>query len=119
EFINYSRPREVRRSAVSLSLVVGEVVRALSYDLEEKCVRLMVPESLPVIEADEQLLRQALFNLLINAVQAVERGGDVEVAAWKDNSRGVVLEIRDNGPGVSPEHRGEIFKPYFTTHQKG
>src|SRR3989442_9254315 len=100
EFINYSRPREVRRAAVSLGLVVGEVVRALSYDLEEKCVRLQVPESLPVIEADEQLLRQALFNLLINAVQAVERGGDIEVAAWKENSQGVILEVRDNGPGV-------------------
>jgi signal transduction histidine kinase len=119
EFINYSRPREVRRAPVSLSLVVGEVVRALGYDLEEKCIRLLVPESLPVIEADEQLLRQALFNLLINAVQAVERGGDIEVAAWKDNSRGVILEIRDNGPGVSSEHRSEIFKPYFTTHQQG
>src|SRR5204863_3532277 len=82
EFINYSRPREVRRSSVSLSLVAGEVVRALGYDLEEKCIRLRVPESLPVIEADEQLLRQALFNLLLNAVQAVERGGDIEVAAW-------------------------------------
>src|SRR5438046_8774829 len=60
EFINYSHPREVRRSSVSLSLVAGEVVRALGYDLEEKCIRLHVPESLPVIEADEQLLRQAL-----------------------------------------------------------
>ena len=119
EFINYSRPREVRRSSVSLSLVAGEVVRALGYDLEEKCIRLHVPESLPVIEADEQLLRQALFNLLLNAVQAVERGGDIEVAAWKQNSQGVILEIRDNGPGVPAEQRLEIFKPYFTTHQKG
>ena len=88
-------------------------------DLEEKCVRLRVPEPLPVIEADEPLLRQALFNLLINAVQAVERGGDIEVAALKQNSQGVILEIRDNGPGVPVEQRLEIFKPYFTTHQKG
>src|ERR1044071_6158475 len=119
EFINYSRPREVRRSTVALGVVIGEVVRALGYDLEEKCIRLRVVESLPAIEADEQLLRQALFNLLLNAVQAVERGGDIEVAAWKQNSHGVVLEIRDNGPGVDAEHRTEIFKPYFTTHQKG
>lgn len=119
EFINYSRPREVRRTAVPLALVVGEVARALTYDLEEKCVRLRVPEDLPVIEADEQLLRQALFNLLLNAVQAVERGGEIEVAAWKQNGLEAVLEIRDNGPGVAPEQRAEIFKPYFTTHQKG
>ena len=119
EFINYSRPREVRRSSVSLSLVIGEVVRALTYDLEEKCIRLRVPDSLPAIEADEPLLRQALFNLLINAVQAVERCGYIEVAAAKQNSRGLILEIRDNGPGVAPEHRTEVFKPYFTTHLKG
>ena len=119
EFINYSRPREVRRTAVPLKTVVNEVARALTYDLEEKCVRLRFPEELPVIEADEQLLRQTLFNLLLNAVQAVERGGDIEVAAWKQNSNGAVLEIRDNGPGVDPAQRTEIFKPYFTTHQKG
>lgn len=119
EFINYSRPREVRRTAVALTPVLGEVARALTYDLEEKCIRLRVPEDLPVIEADEQLLRQTLFNLLINAIQAADRGGDIEVAAWKQNSAGAVLEIRDNGPGVAPEHRAEIFKPYFTTHQKG
>ena len=119
EFINYSRPREVRRAAVPLTTVVNEVIRALSYDLEEKCIHIQKPEDLPVIEADEQLLRQTLFNLLLNAVQAVERGGDIEVKAWKDNTQGVMLEIRDNGPGVAPEHRLEIFKPYFTTHQKG
>jgi signal transduction histidine kinase len=119
EFINYSRPREVRRSPVALGLVVGEVVRALTHDLEEKCIRLRLTEPLPAIEADEQLLRQALFNLLINAVQAVERGGEIEVAARKSNAHGAVLEIRDSGPGVAPENRAEIFKPYFTTHQKG
>jgi signal transduction histidine kinase len=119
EFINYSRPREVRRTLVPLGPVVAEVARALTYDLEEKCIRLRVPEDLPTIEADEQLLRQALFNLLLNAVQAVERGGDIEVAGWKQNSNGGVLEIRDNGPGVLEANRKEIFKPYFTTHQKG
>ena len=119
EFINYSRPREVRRAAVPLTTVVNEVIRALSYDLEEKCIHIQKPEDLPFIEADEQLLRQTLFNLLLNAVQAVERGGDIEVTAWRDNGHDVTLEIRDNGPGVTPENRTEIFKPYFTTHQKG
>jgi signal transduction histidine kinase len=118
EFINYSRPREVRRTAVPLGTVVGEVARALTYDLEEKCVRLRIPSDLPTIEADEPLLRQTLFNLLLNAVQAVERGGEIEVVSSKQNQT-AILEIRDNGPGVAPEQRAEIFKPYFTTHQKG
>ncbi|HXG46031.1 MAG TPA: ATP-binding protein [Methylomirabilota bacterium] len=118
EFINFSRPREVRRAAVEILPVVQEVARALTHDLEEKCVRLHLPEGSLTVEADEPLLRQALFNLLLNAVQAVERGGDIEVAVWRQNDA-AVLEIRDNGPGVAPEHRAEIFKPYFTTHQQG
>jgi signal transduction histidine kinase len=119
EFINYSRPREVRPAMVALAEVVGEVSRALQYDLEEKMMRVRVDDKLPTIQADEQLLRQCLFNLLLNAVQAADRGGEIEVAWYRENGRGAAIEIRDNGPGVPAEQRQEIFKPYFTTHQKG
>jgi signal transduction histidine kinase len=119
EFINYSRPREVRRTTVPLASAVQEVVRALTFDLEEKAVRLTVQPELPRIVADEQLMRQALFNLLLNAIQAVERGGEISVTCARENGQGVVLEIRDTGPGVPPENRQDIFKPYFTTNQKG
>jgi signal transduction histidine kinase len=119
EFINYSRPREVRPTIVQLGEIVGEVSRALQFDLEEKMLRLRIQEKLPVIQADEQLLRQCLFNLLLNAVQAADRGGEIEVASFRENGRGATIEIRDNGPGVPQEQRQEIFKPYFTTHQKG
>ena len=119
EFINYSRPREVRPANIDLGEVVSEVTRALQFDVEEKMLRIRVQEKLPTIQADEQLLRQCLFNLLLNAVQAADRGGEIEVAWHRENGRGAVLEIRDNGPGVAAEQRLEIFKPYFTTHQKG
>ena len=119
DFINFSRPREVRRSAVKLNAVVAEVVRALSYDVEEKAIHLQVQENLPCIEADEQLLRQALFNLLLNAIQAVAPRGEIHVLAEKRNSTEVLLEIRDDGPGVPAEHRTDVFKPYFTTNQNG
>jgi signal transduction histidine kinase len=119
EFINYSRPREVRRSKLALNSVVNEVVRALNYDLEEKKIGLQVKGEQLSIEADEQLLRQALFNLLLNAIQAVPSGGEIQVVAEKRNATEAVLEVRDNGPGVPPERRIEIFKPYFTTQEKG
>jgi signal transduction histidine kinase len=119
EFINYSRPREVRRATVPLNNVVGEVLRALGNDLEEKSIQLRVQENLPAIEADEQLLRQALFNLVLNAIQAVSPGGEIQIRAVRSENGSTCLEIRDNGPGVPPEQRLEIFKPYFTTHQKG
>jgi signal transduction histidine kinase len=119
EFINYSRPREVRRSVLALSSVVGEVVRALNFDIEEKRVRLSTFSEELLIEADEQLLRQALFNLVLNAIQAVEPQGEIQIRAGRNGGAEAFLEIRDNGPGVPVDRRNEIFKPYFTTHPKG
>ncbi|MBM3882307.1 MAG: hypothetical protein FJ387_21730 [Verrucomicrobia bacterium] len=119
EFINYSRPREVRRSTLALSPLVSEVVRALSADLEEKTIRLQPTDVALTIEADEQMLRQALFNLLLNAVQAVDPGGEIQIVAEKHDAGHAFLEVRDNGPGVPPDRRTEIFKPYVTSTAKG
>ena len=119
EFINYSRPREVRRTVVALNSVLNEVARALSYDIEEKKIRLEVKGDAVAIEADEQMLRQVLFNLVLNAIQAMENGGEIQIVTQRQNASGASLEIRDNGPGVPAERRQEIFKPYFTTQQKG
>ncbi len=119
EFINYSRPREVRRSNLALDGVVNEVVRALGYDIEEKKVRLETGGEPMTIEADEQLLRQVLFNLVLNAIQAVGMNGRIQISTQGTNGSEAIIEVRDDGPGVPPEHRQEIFKPYFTTNQKG
>jgi signal transduction histidine kinase len=119
EFINYSRPREVRRSKLALNSAVDEVVRALNYDIEEKKIRLETRCESLAIEADEQLFRQALFNLVLNATQAVNEGGQIQIVTQKVNASEAAIEVRDDGPGVPPERREEIFKPYFTTNQKG
>ena len=119
EFINYSRPREVRRSPIALNSAISEVVRTLGHDLEEKKIHLGVSGEPMTIEADEQLFRQALFNLVLNAIQAVPESGRIQIASRKLNTTEACLEVRDDGPGVPPERRQEIFKPYFTTNQKG
>jgi len=119
EFINYSRPREVRRTRLALNSAIGELMRALSHDIDEKKIKLETRGDLISIEADEQLLRQVLFNLLLNSIQAVAGEGEIQVVTGRQNASEAFLEIRDNGPGVTPERRKEIFKPYFTTHQKG
>ena len=87
--------------------------------MKEKKINLQVIGEPLSIEADDQLLRQALFNLLLNAIQAVEPGGEIRVFAARRNAAEAVLEIRDNGPGVPQERRTEIFRPYFTTHKTG
>ena len=118
EFINYSRPREIRRVPLALLAASQEVVRALNFDMEEKKVKFEIKGEAVSIEADQQLFRQMLFNLVLNAVQALEPGGEIQVITGRKGAE-AFLEVRDNGPGVPPENRKEIFKPYFTTHQKG
>lgn len=119
EFINYSRPREVRRVPVTLRSVAADVARALSHDLDEKDIDLSISEAPVTVEADEQLVRQALFNLVLNAIQAATEGGEIRIVASEAPGDEAAIEIRDNGPGVLPEHRTEVFKPYFTTQPKG
>jgi signal transduction histidine kinase len=119
EFINYSRPREVRRARVSPAAIASEVVRTLGFDIEEKNLTITASGGNIFVEADEQLLRQVLFNLILNAIQAAEQNGKIQFTVFNAGKNTATVEIRDDGPGVPPENRSEIFKPYFTTHQKG
>jgi signal transduction histidine kinase len=119
DFINYSRPREVRRTRVPLNAVCAELKTTLASDLEAKTIRLQIPDDLPVIEADEPLFRQALFHLLANALQAMDHEGAITLTATKPDPHHVCLDIADDGPDVLPEHRADIFKPYFSSNQRG
>ncbi|MBI5381673.1 MAG: hypothetical protein HZA31_07220 [Opitutae bacterium] len=119
EFINYSKPREAHPAPVELNRVAADVARTLVPDLEEKRIRLRLPEAPLRILADEPLLRQTLFNLLLNATQAVEAGGQIELAVAVTESGKATLEIRDDGPGVPAAQRTSIFKPYVTMRPKG
>jgi signal transduction histidine kinase len=119
EFINYSKPREVQIGPVRVASLVADVARTLLPDLEEKRIQLVQPESALAVGADEQLLRQALFNVLLNATQAVAPGGRIDVRLTAAGPREATLEIADDGPGVPEEHRATIFKPYVTMRPKG
>ena len=72
------------------------------------------------IGADEQMLIQVMLNLVKNAVQAVEgvKPAEIEVLARQSENR-ILLEVSDNGGGISPEISDEIFMPFFTTRKKG
>jgi len=119
EFIDYSRPLEARPTPTSLNTVTADVGRTLESDVEDKGVQFTMSDADLVVEADESLLRQVIFNLLLNAVQAVDKGGKVEVLTEKTGPKEACLEVRDSGPGVPEQAREEIFQPYYTTTRGG
>ncbi|WP_319584120.1 ATP-binding protein [uncultured Pseudodesulfovibrio sp.] len=73
---------------------------------------------LPAVISDPPLLRQVFLNLLINAVQAVDRDGDIFITTFRDGAM-ACTEIRDTGPGIPDEYRDRIFNPFFTTKAPG
>ncbi len=119
EFIDYSKPREAHFAPVEVAKLVADVARTLLPDIEDKQITVVPPAAPLAISADEALFRQALFNLLLNAVQAVAPGGRIEVRALATAGDEAVLEIADDGPGVPAAERANIFKPYVTMREKG
>jgi len=119
EFIDYSKPRQAHFAPVEVASLVADVGRTLRVDIEDKQILVVPATTSLTVLADEQLLRQALFNLLLNAVQAVELGGRIEIRWATEGADKAVLEICDDGPGVPEADRANIFKPYVTMRPKG
>jgi hypothetical protein len=77
-------------------------------------VSLEIQEPLPRIRGNAGQLQQVFLNLYLNARDAMERGGSLEIRAW-EGGRGVQVEIADTGPGIAPENLRRIYDPFFTT----
>lgn len=120
QFLAFARPADATPRPVALGPLIESLVRILEPDLEARGVRLTAggPESVWV-EADPELFRQALFNLVANAVYFAPSGSEVEIAALSSGASRLRIEVRDRGPGVSAEHLERLFSPYFTTRPGG
>ncbi len=92
----------------------GQVLGAAQYVR----VQLDAPDDLPAVLADEAQLELALMNLVTNALDAMPGGGQLVVSA-ATRAEGVVVEVRDTGPGIPPELVGRIFDPWITTKPPG
>lgn len=119
EFIKYSRPAEPRPASTDALALARDVIAMLQSDCEEKNLKATVEGPQVHISADESLLRQVIFNLVLNAIQSANNGGRVVVRLVPKESRVATLSVEDDGPGVLPALRAQIFSPYFTTRAHG
>lgn len=119
EFIKYSKPLEPRLAHCKLRDLAGQVRATLQTDWEDKGVSVAIEGEALEVEADETLLRQVLFNLLLNAIQFVPEGGRIVLGLHQHDRDTAALVVEDNGPGVPEELREEVLRPYFTTSADG
>jgi signal transduction histidine kinase len=117
EFLDYARARPQRREEVGLAGVAAEVVDLCGPLAALRQVGLRV-EGEAVVRGDREQVRRAVLNLVRNAVEAAPAGSEVEIAVLGARGGGAV-EVRDRGPGLSPQARGNLFRPFFTTKEKG
>ena len=96
---------------VDLAQLVRDSAAAAEHGQDEVAIRAVVRGPLPVVRGDRDRLRQVLVNLIDNAVKYSPPGDEVHVEAASSNGR-VVIEVRDRGPGISPEHQRVIFEKF-------
>ena len=118
--LEFSRAREFSLRPVPLSELAARTMRLVSSQAGASVkLRHEVPADL-VVPADASRLQEALLNLLINAIQAVDGAGEVALAARYDpDADQAVITVTDTGPGIPEDVRGRIFDPFYTTKEEG
>jgi|GEM_PF-6240999 len=116
--LQLSRPIDSNPQKIVLDEVVHSNISLLKSIAEKQNIEIFYQENGLTIYMDLNHLRQILMNLIINAIQAIPRGGKINILAYKKANE-VVLEITDTGEGIEEEILRKIFNPFFTTKSEG
>ncbi len=121
QFLAFARPCEPKPEPVDPEQLVAELAVLLEPDLEARGLKLEHSVSSPRkrIHVDREMFRQALFNLISNAIQFAPEKGAVEISIHNDQHGHGRIEVADRGPGVPAEAVDLLFSPYFTTRSDG
>ena len=120
DFLAFARPRTPRFQNTDIESLLDSVIELAEHSVQGKPIILRREPLSPVlpIECDPELLTQVLLNLVINAIQAMPDGGEVRLAARPRDGR-VLIDVKDEGCGISSADRDRIFDPFFTTKPNG
>lgn len=112
----FARQSTPQRARVQVNQVVDRAVRLVThqYDLSQIALRTHLDDALPEIDCDPGQIQQVLIVLLVNAQEALGRGGEVMVETRRAEA-GIEIVVRDSGPGIPHDLQLQIFEPFFST----
>jgi PAS domain S-box-containing protein len=121
DLLAYSADKqEERKQPTDLNQVIAEVLTLLRYELNKKQVEATTRfADLPPVPVDKNRLKQIFINLVLNAVQAMDEHGGIEITTRVDEKNCLRINFCDNGPGIPDELKLRIFEPFFTSRKDG
>lgn len=121
DLLDYTNPTKKQTVDFDMKQLVEETVSVGSENSNTKCrINFVSQEGKTVVNGDPNKIKQVVWNLINNAVQASSKtsDGDVDVVVRRETER-CILEVTDNGPGIPTSDLGRIFEPFFSTKEKG
>ncbi len=118
--LNLARPSQGEASLVDVNVIVNDVLSLLEHQFRNSRIQVrkeLAPSGL-FVKGVEYKLQQVFLNLLLNARDAMPRGGWLTLVTRVD-ARGAVVEVSDTGTGIPTEHLARIYDPFFTTKSDG
>ena len=119
-FLKAIRPQKLELNELDLLGLVEDVLRVQEAELSNRKleVKVEVSDDLPIILGDRDQIKQAFFNLVKNAMEAMQPSGSLRILARCDDDY-VYLQFVDNGSGISEEDLSKVFQAYYTTKEEG
>ncbi len=120
EFLDFARPLKLNLKEIDINDVIFRTLQFMQLEIAKQKVELdeQLAYDTPKIQADDKQLEQVLRNIILNALQAMPKGGRLGIIS-EPLANGVRVRLTDTGVGMSPDTVSQIFVPFFTTRTKG
>jgi signal transduction histidine kinase len=123
--LSFARPARPVPRPCDMNQLIDRTIQLLEFQARRTKIRITCEKdpSLPMVHTDPHQMAQVLQNLGLNALQAMEGSGELRFRTFVresgHNLSRAVVEVRDTGPGIRPEHLEKVFDPFFTTRDEG
>lgn len=119
-FLEAIRPQDPDLQVLDLSLVLEEVFEVVGSELSDRDIQVEVEvlAEAPIVRADRNQMKQVFFNLIKNAMEAMQPGGTLKIVSRSDEER-IYLQFGDSGGGIRQSDLSRVFQPYHTTKKSG
>ncbi len=121
DFLFAVRPMSMSFEREDINAIIEELAEFLKYELMEKEINLVLEleKDIPLVIVDQKYLKQVLLNIMKNSIEAIQENGEIRINTQVNSDADVVVQVFDNGGGISESNIGKIFEPYFTTRKFG